>query len=109
MVLLVYWLEKNRFVEEKCWRRIQIACLLLILWNIVAFAGHIVAKHVDPALIVGESGSIGQRILFQQSPWARYYYVLHLDHLLCVPAMLGLFLGIRSLCRQIMQEEDTLP
>ncbi len=108
MALLVYWLESNRFVKNKGWRLVQISCLLLIFWNVVAFSGHWVAKVLDASLIVGESGAIGQRILVQESPLSVCYYVLHMDHLLCVPAMLCLFLGIRSLYRHMGQEKDSM-
>jgi hypothetical protein len=109
MALLVYWLESNGFVAARGWRLIQIACLLFIAWNVAAFAGHWTAKAVDSSLILGERGTIDQRILLQQSPWVLLFYILHLDHLLCVPAIFCLFLGIRSLYREMGQERDANP
>lgn len=109
MALLVYWLESNRFVAAKGWRLIQIACVLFIVWNVAAFTGHLIAMAVDSSLIVGERGTITQRILIQKSPWGLLFYILHLDHLLCVPAIFCLFLGIRSLYREMGHEGDANP
>ncbi len=101
LALLAYWLEANRFVEEKGWRLIQAACLLLILWNVVAFCGHWAADKVSPDLLVGERGSVTRRLLLEEAPWATLYYFLSMDHLVCVPAIFCLLLGIRTLYKQI--------
>jgi hypothetical protein len=36
----------------------------------------------------------------------RLYYALKLDHLVSVPAMICLFLGIRSLYKDALKEEE---
>lgn len=101
LALMAYWLEANRFVEEKGWRLIQAACLLLLLWNFVAFSGHWVTDSISQDLLVGERGALSRRLLVGRSSVAWLYYSLSMDHLVCVPAILCLFLGIRKLYKQI--------
>ncbi len=104
MGVLAYWLESNRFIEARGWRLIQISCLLFLLWNVVAFTGHFVEIKLPPDMILGPKGSWNQRLLAGGGTVAAAYYSLKLDHLVCVPAIVCLFLGIRSLYVQTMTE-----
>lgn len=105
MAMLVYWLEHNRFTHERGWRLIQIACILLIAWNIGAFAGHWVEEQIPSSAVIGEPDWT-QRIDFSSHWLAPVYYVLKLDHLVSVPAMICLFLGIKSLYKQALSEKQ---
>jgi hypothetical protein len=105
MAMLVYWLEQNRFTQERGWRLIQIACVLFVVWNIVAFAGHWVEEQIPPSAVVGEPDWT-QRIDFSSHWLAPVYYMLKLDHVVSVPAMICLFLGIRSLYMQACRERQ---
>jgi hypothetical protein len=40
-----------------------------------------------------------QQIHLDAVSWAPVYYVLKLDHMICVPAMVMLWLGLRNLVR----------
>ncbi|MDQ7783893.1 MAG: hypothetical protein RDU20_13505 [Desulfomonilaceae bacterium] len=105
MAVLAYWLHVNRFVRERGWRLIQISCLLFLLWNIGAFAGHWAAAHLPDDIFVGEPGSLSRKVLSGQSVWVLPYLIFHLDHLICVPAILCLLLGIRSLYVKVLDED----
>ncbi|MBI4965854.1 MAG: hypothetical protein HY913_21430 [Desulfomonile tiedjei] len=102
MAFLGYWLQVNGFTRERGWRLIQISCILLILWNIVAFTGHWLEERIPETVVSGEPDWT-QRIAVN-SAWTGLYYALKLDHLVSVPAMLFLLLGIRSLYRQAVTE-----
>jgi hypothetical protein len=102
MAVLAYWLEINRFVEERGWRLIQISCLLFLLWNLVAFTGHYVEVRIPPNMIEGRAGSWNQKIMIQGDSLTVVYYFLKLDHLVCVPAILCLFFGIRDLYKRTL-------
>lgn len=102
MVGLAYWLEVNRFTRERGWRLIQMSCLLFFLWNLVAFSGHFVEVRIPPDLIEGHGTGWGQRLLAGGGSYAVFYYFLKMDHLVCVPAILCLFLGIRNLYKQTL-------
>jgi hypothetical protein len=101
MGVLAYWLEQNRFTLQRGWRFIQIACVFFILWNLVAFSGHWVEDKIPSASVSGEPDWT-QKIDLGAHPLVPIYYILKLDHLVSVPAMIFLFLGIRSLYRQAL-------
>lgn len=103
MGILVYWLQVNDFVRQRGWRLIQIACLLLILWNTDAVLGHWVEERVASEAVIGEPDWT-QRIVMD-SMMTQLYYVLKLDHLVSVPALACLCLGIRSLYKSALKEE----
>lgn len=90
-----FWLQKNRLIEQKGWRYIQISALFFILWNMDAMAAHTLEAWMsDEALFVSSlSGSsiTGRGFLFS------LYYLLKMDHLICVPAIIFLFIGLRKL------------
>ena len=98
MGLLIYWLRKRRLISIRGWRYIQYAAIWFIIWNADAFAGHWLEEQSE--LI--ETQRIGlMRISLSMAPGFEWlgpvYYLVKLDHLLCVPAMLCLFLGLRWL------------
>jgi hypothetical protein len=104
MGILAYWLESNRFVLEKGWRLIQLSCLLFLVWNLVAFSGHYVEGGLAPDLILGRKGSPNQWLIVGDEPLAVAYFFLKLDHLVCVPAILLLLLGVRRLYKRTLRE-----
>ena len=82
MGVLTYWLRERKLVQAVGWRHIQYSALFFILWNVDAFFVHLVEEQiVDSPVLV----------------WL--YYAAKLDHLLCVPALLFLFFGLRRLLR----------
>ena len=104
MGVLIYWLRERKLVEAVGWRYIQYAALFFILWNLDAFCVHLLEEQIAVIEI--------QRI----DPWkisitaanhsialTWFYYAVKLDHLLCVPALLFLYFGLRRL----LKETDT--
>jgi len=100
MGLLIYWLRKRRLVELRGWRFIQYAAFFFILWNADAFVGHWLEEQ-SGLIEIHRIGTMHLRIdAMQGHEWvARLYYLVKLDHLLCVPAMVFLFMGLRRLLR----------
>lgn len=101
MGVLIYWLRARQLVQAAGWRYIQYAALFFILWNLDAFTVHLLEEQLAVIQI--------QRI----SPWqinitapghskalVWLYYFAKFDHLLCVPALLLLYLGLRHLLRK---------
>lgn len=96
MGILAYWLRSTGLVKERGWRYIQWACLLFLAWNLCALAGHAVAREMPSAVFLGAGTQWNQQLLLAASPVkAPFYYVLHMDNLLCAPAIILLFLGVR--------------
>ena len=104
MGILAYWLHRNRLSNQPGWRLIQISCALFVVWNVVTFAGHWMEELISANMLQG-APDWNQRIEMASIP-AAAFYVLKLDHLLCVPALLCLVLGLRSLYRQVLAEAE---
>jgi len=100
MGTLIYWLRARRLVEETGWRYIQYAAFFLILWNIDAFVVHLLDEM--PGILRVERINFWQ-IRIQASSNLKsleiLYYIAKLDHLLCVPALLFLYAGLKRLLK----------
>lgn len=98
--LLIFWLNKWRLTVSAGWRLIQYSALLFILWNIDAFATHWLEEQ---SALIQVRRLASMQIQITTAPgyeWlAMVYYVAKLDHMLCVPALLLLFLGLRRLLK----------
>ena len=100
MGVLIFWLRERQLVQAAGWRYIQYSALFFILWNVDAFFVHLVDEQI--ALIetqrigvwdINITSNSGSQFL----TWL--YYVAKLDHLLCVPALLFLYFGLRRLLK----------
>ena len=93
----LFWdIGRNAF-PGKGWRYLQIFCALMILWNLVAFSGHWLGFHIDNSDLMRTDGYFSSQILGPISGVKLIYFVASLDHLLSVPALLFLFLSLRTL------------
>ena len=101
MGVLIYWLRERRLIKAVGWRYIQYAALFFILWNIDAFFVHFLEEqqnlinlqqidhwHLQLTAVNGSKTLV----------WL--YYAAKLDHLLCVPALLFLYFGLRRLLKE---------
>ena len=100
MGVLAYWLRERKLVQAVGWRYIQYSALFFILWNVDAFFVHLVEEQIALVDIqrvglweINITSPVNSPILV----WL--YYAAKLDHLLCVPALLFLFFGLRRLLR----------
>ena len=91
MGFFIHWLRERKLVEESGWRFIQYAAFFLILWNLDAFLVHFLEQTgLRSIQINAQNGNNGLETL---------YYFAKLDHLLCVPALFFLYLGLKRLLR----------
>ncbi len=104
---LIFWLKKRRLSDQKGWRYIQYAAVCLVLWNIGAFAAHAMDEQF---LLVNVTRLDMWRIQIvppESNPaLAMIYYFCKLDHLLCVPALIFLYAGLRQLKKDLPQPTD---
>ena len=101
MGFLIHWLRERKLVKESGWRFIQYAAFFLIFWNIDAFIVHLLADQLEIIQVnrirmeyVQINALKGGKIL------ETLYYIAKLDHLLCVPALFFLYLGLRRLLKE---------
>ncbi len=110
MVVLIFTITEKKLDKQKGWRLIQYSAAFFILWNIDTVTAHFFDNQIHVVKI--ENISLDQiRIIASNDSTflAWFYYVLKLDHLLCVPAMLFFFKGLSSLAsdqRQKMLKRD---
>ena len=101
MLLLIYWLRQAGLVKMPGWRYIQYAALFFILWNIDTMLVHFLDEQIH-AVRVEHIGDWRIRVIATGGDkWlAAVYYLVKLDHLLCVPAMVFLMLGLRHMLKE---------
>ena len=100
MGLLIFWLRQRRLVREPGWRCIQYAALFFILWNIDAFTAHFLDEQLGVLdTVMAAPGKIKIEVDENLTALGWLYYMAKLDHLLCVPAMLFLYAGLRRLLK----------
>ncbi|HSO17908.1 MAG TPA: hypothetical protein VLT88_00535 [Desulfosarcina sp.] len=102
MLLLIYWLRQAGLVREPGWRSIQYAALFFILWNVDTILVHFLDEQIRAVQV---ENLPGWRIHVAAAPGreglAALYYLVKLDHLLCVPAMVFLLLGLRHMLNDV--------
>jgi len=100
MGVLTYWLRERKLVQAPGWRYIQYSALFFILWNVDAFFVHLVEEQlglIDIQRVALWEIHITSTAKSASLIWL--YYAAKLDHLLCVPALLFLFFGLRRLLK----------
>jgi hypothetical protein len=102
MLLLIYWLRQAGLVKRPGWRFIQYAALFFILWNLDAILVHFLDEQVR-AVSVNHLGNWKIQVTAVDGyDWlATVYYLTKLDHLLCVPAMIFLMMGLRHMLKEV--------
>lgn len=102
MVLLIYWLRRAGLVKAPGWRYIQYAALFFILWNVDTFLVHFLDEQIQ-AVAVDNLGDWQIRVVaVGDRTWlSAVYYLAKMDHLLCVPAMIFLMLGLRHMLKEV--------
>jgi len=98
MGILIYWLRERKLVRETGWRLIQYSALFFILWNIDT----IIVHALDDQIRIIQTQSVGTwqiRIddVYSNDFIKLFYYFAKLDHLLCVPALVLFYLGLKRL------------
>ena len=107
MMLLIYWLRQAGLVKVPGWRYIQYAALFFILWNVDTLLVHFLDEQIL-AVRVENIGDWQIRVAAtgDRSWLAAVYYLVKLDHLLCVPAMIFLMLGLRHMLTEVRPVES---
>lgn len=98
----LFWdIQRTTFAGGRGWRYLQLFCVLMICWNIVAFTGHIAGGSLVPEDFMRTDGYLQSTLLGPLAGVKLLYYATKLDHLVCVPALFFLFLGMRSLYKAV--------
>ena len=98
---LIYWLRQRSLVRAKGWKYIQYSAFFFILWNLDTMTIH----FLDDQFSIIQTERIGAwqiqiNDLFNNDHLKILYYFARLDHLLCVPAIFFLYIGLKRLLRE---------
>ena len=96
MVGFALRIRSSRLHGQKSWRLMEVGAHLFALWNLWAFCGHLVTLYVPGADFVMDGSSFDAALLLR-SPVDILYYILKLDHLLCIPALLYIYLALKKM------------
>jgi hypothetical protein len=98
---LIYWLRQRGLVREKGWQLIRLSAFFFILWNMDAFLVHLLDDQME-IIQVQRIGLWEIRLtdLYNSNLIKLLYYFAKLDHLLCVPAIVFLYFGLKRLVKE---------
>ncbi len=101
MIILVYWLRVMNLVQYKGWRYINYSALFFVLWNIDAMIVHFL-DGTDGIFLIDKHGWEGSITIHAHNKVeAILYYIVKLDHVFCVPAIIFLYFGLKALTQQM--------
>ena len=101
----LFWDVRRSEFKSKGWRFLQIFCVFIVLWNIVAFTGHSLSSHLDASEFTHEGGYLTTRLQGPFDTVKILFYFAKLDHLFSVPALYFLYRAMKSLYEKSCEEE----
>lgn len=96
MLGFAFRIRHSRLNKENAWRLMSVGAVLFALWNGWAFFGHILDMLI-PQTDFSRDGIGLKSILDVHSPIDVLYYLFKMDHLLCVPALVCIYLALRRM------------
>lgn len=104
LVYLAWDIQRNAFSGHG-WRYLLLFCLFMFFWNVLAFSGHAISVHLSKSDFFTESTYLYTRINGPFCSAKLTYYIAKLDHLISVPALLFLFLALRTFYHSIETDD----
>ncbi len=98
MTVFILRLRERNMHHQRGWRMIQWSAFFFILWNLDTFTAHFIEEQIELASISRVSvWTVKLTAPLPDSIVPGILYMLKLDHLLSVPAMIFLFMGLKDL------------
>ena len=101
-----FWDIRRSSFHGRGWGYLQIFCVLMLTWNAFAFTGHAVSATLAAEHIFSETGYLNKTLIGSMDLHKTVFYLTRFDHLIIVPALFFLFIGMRSLYKQHNQEVE---
>lgn len=101
-----FWDIRSTSFTGRGWRYLQLFCLLMICWNVIAFIGHLAGDYLDPQALLQTDCYLQTRLLSPFTFHKCLYFITKLDHLVSVPALFFLYLGLQSFYRAVANITD---
>ena len=98
MGAFAYWLREGAILKDRAWNYIMCFAFLLVLWNLDVILLHYLDEQSD-LIRTSKTGPWSIMVISRNdSPaLALGYYLGKMDHLLCVPALFFLYLGLKRI------------
>ena len=104
MCYLLWGIRQSAF-KSRGWRFLQIFCIFMVVWNVVAFTGHCLAPFIHNTDFTREAGYLSTHL---QGPFTGvkfWYYFTKLDHLFSIPSLFFLYLAMKNIYRSSCEDE----
>jgi len=89
----------SRLAPRKSWKLMSLGAFLLFCWNGWAFIGHVLDMRIPSIdFLLNEQGIKMGLVLRTPVDWL--YYLFKMDHLICVPALLCIYLSLQRMNRR---------
>ncbi len=98
MCTFVYWSRNSRFLKNSGWRYIKYFAILLVLWNLDVVLLHFLDEQI--AIVSFQKLNKWNVIVTsvnKSSMFELFYFLGKLDHLICVPALFCLYIGLKKI------------
>ncbi|MCP4161978.1 MAG: hypothetical protein GY760_18045 [Deltaproteobacteria bacterium] len=98
MLTLIFTIKGKKLNTQRGWQSIQYSAFFFILWNLNVITTHFLDNQIYAVKL--ETISFGTLKVFTKtgSPLLTWlYYLMKLDHLLSIPAMIFLYKGLSNL------------
>lgn len=87
--------RRTTALPSKGWRYLRIFCFLLIVWNLMALTGHELSVRLAPEEFI-DIGTWREQLAPPITFGKIIYFIAKMDHFLNVPALLALFISLRT-------------
>ena len=104
-----FWDIRRASFTGRGWRYLQIFCVLMACWNLLAFIGHLAGVYLDPGALLQTDCYLQTRLLEPFTLNKLVYFTTKLDHLIYVPALFFLYLGLRSFYHSVAKRSGERP
>ncbi|WP_457755899.1 hypothetical protein [Thermodesulfatator indicus] len=95
ILFLLYFLRQNPEIKTLPWRYFRWSLFFFLLWNLDAMAAHFLKRELPEEAFYLPANPF-EHVLLGPLSWKKWaFYIAHLDHLLCVPAMFFLMQSLR--------------
>jgi len=101
LVYLSWHIRRSQNLNNKGWKYLHIFCVLMVLWNVLAFSGHEALEHLTENDLV-DKDTWKEQLVAPITFAKGLYYVTKMDHFLMVPALFALVASLRSFYREAL-------
>jgi len=103
LAYLSWHTRRTPAVTSNGWRYLQIFCVLLIAWNIIAFAGHEAYEHLAPSDFIDQD-TWKEQLAMPVNFFKLLYFITKMDHFFITPALLALAISLRTFYLEVSKE-----